>query len=247
MASTWNFFPDRDTIIKAALRRIRAYDPEDTSPVTTNQYNNASETLNMLLSAWQADGLQVWCVKTSSALTMTAGTTSYTIGNGATFNLNRPLDIMQAWIRDTTSNADTPMMIISKEVYNNLTAKTTTGTPNQLYYDAAWDGATNTGTTSTGTIYLWPAADATIAAGKRLYIVYQRPLLDFTATSDALDMPQEWYNAVRLNLALAIAPEYGIPVIEYDRLKGEAMEAKELAMGWDREKTSIYFQPYYGA
>ncbi len=241
MALSWNFFPDRDTIIKAALRRCRAYDPEDATTINTTQYNNAAETLNMLLSAWQAHGLQVWAIKTSAALTMVDGTSTYSVGNG-TFTTYRPLEIIRAWLRDS-NGADIPLEKFSKERYDQITNKSTESRPTGFYYDAAYDGSSNQGTTSNGNLYLWPVPDSTTAINYDLYFVYQRPFLDFNASTDNLDMPQEWYNAVRLNLAMAISSEYGMPVTEYDRLVKEAKDALDLAMSWDNEKTSIFLQP----
>ena len=243
MALSWNFFPDGDTIIKAALRRIRAYDPEEATTISTVQYDNARETLNMILSAWQADGLHVWTIKTTSALNLSASTGSYTIGSGATWNISyRPLDILRAYLRDT-DNIDRPLEIISKQRYDMLSNKTQEGVPSCIYFDATYDGSSNQGSTSTATVYVWPEPDTAAATEYDVILVYQRPLLDFNASTDELDMPQEWYNAVRLNLALALAPEYGMPVMDQDRLKVEADAAKELAMGWDREKTSLFIQP----
>jgi hypothetical protein len=245
MALSYNFFPDRDTLVKAALRRVRAYDPEDATTILTTQYNNASETLNFILSHWQAHGLPIWCRKvTSKALTASDGT--YTIGSGGDINVNRPLAIVQAYLRDATSAAapvDTELEIVGLQEYHAIPNKSQEGVPSKLYYDAAYDGSSNSGATAVGTIYLWPEPDTTTATNCTLYLVYQRPLLDFNATSDVLDMPQEWYEAVRLNLAWKIAPEYGMPVSEYDRLGKEAKEALDLALSWDTEQTPIYFQP----
>lgn len=244
MALSWNFFVDRDTLIKAALRRIRAYDPEDATTISTTQYNNAAETLNFIISSWQADGLHVWATKTTGALTMTASDGDYTIGSGGNFNISyRPLQIIRAWIRKTSDNTDTFLDIVPKEEYDLIPNKTQEGTPNKLYYDATYDGDTNKDSTSTGTVYLWPEPNTTIATDYRLYLVYQRPFLDFNAATDEIDFPQEWHNALRLALAASIAPEYGMPVIDYDRLVREAADAKILAMGWDREKESFKLQP----
>lgn len=241
MTLAYSFFPTRDELIAAALRRIRAFDPEDATTISTLQYTNGGMSLNYLLSAWQADGLHVWTIKTSSALTMIASQGAYTIAPAsADFTLNRPLTIIQAWTRNTTSILDTPLDIITREKYNQLSGKTQEGTPTSLYYDATYE---TQGTNAKGTMYLWPEPNTAFVAANTLYLVYQRPLLDFAATGDQLDMPQEWYNAVRLNLALALGPEYGMPVIEYDRLAKEAKDAKDLAMGWDREKGSLFIQP----
>lgn len=245
MALSYNFFPTGDTIIAAALRRCRAYDPEDTTTITTVQYTNGRETLNFLLSHWQALGLPIWCRKvTSVALTASDGT--YTIGTGGDISVNRPMAVMQAWLRDA-SNAffpiDTPLEIIGQQEYWELSSKFSTGKPSQLYYDGTYDGLSNQGANAKGTIYIWPLPDTVSAANCTLYVLYQRPLLDFNAAGDALDMPQEWYEAVRLNLAYKIAPEYGMQSSDYDRLKEEAKDALALALNWDTEQVSIFFSP----
>lgn len=245
MASTYNFFPDGDTIIKAALRRCRAYDPEDTTTISSTQYSNGRETLNFLLSHWQALGLPIWCRKvTSKALTASDG--QYSIGSGGDINVNHPLSIYQAWLRDATNATypiDTPVRVIGQQEYYQLSSKSSTGRPNVLYYDRAYEAGPNDESTALGQVYLWPLPDSTTATNCTLYLIYQRPLLDFTASTDTLDMPQEWYEAVRLNLALKIAPEYGMQSSDYDRLTIEAKNALELALAWDTEQVSIFFQP----
>lgn len=245
MASSYSFFPDGDTIIKAALRRIRAYDPEDATTITTVQYDNARETLNFILSHWQALGLPIWCRKTMNK-TLTASDGDYTVGSGADININRPLVITQAWLRDNTNATypqDIPLEIVGEQEYYGISSKSDIGRPVKLYYDGTYDGATNKGATATGTIYLWPKPDSTTATNMPLYFRYQRPLLDFNVSTDALDMPQEWYEAVRLNLAYKISPEYGLQVTDYDRLKAEAQDALTLALEWDTEQVSIFFMP----
>lgn len=246
MALSWNFFPDGDDIIKAALRRIRAADPDSAVDPTSTMLTNGRETLNFVLAQMQADGLQVWCRKTGGPFTLVASTDDYTIGaSGADWTLTRPLHIYQAWLRDSTdatNPVDIPLHIIDEQAYFLLSNKLSEGRPAQLYYNPGYDGASNQGTNSKGTIYLWPTADSTTAANCTLYFRYQRPLLNFNAATDELDMPQEWYNAVRLKLALALGSEYGIPVSEWDRLKNEADEAYETVSAWDTEKESIQIQ-----
>lgn len=246
MALSYNFFPTGDTIINASLRRIRAIDPEGGITASTTQLSNVRETLNFLLSHWQALGLPIWCRKVSGPNTLTASTASYTVGSGGDIDINRPLAIVQAWLRDSTDATnpiDVPIQIISQQEYYLLSAKSATGRPTQLYFDATYDGLSNQGTTATDSIYLWPVPDSTAASTYTLYFIYQRPLLDFNTSSDVLDMPQEWYEAVRLNLAYKIAPEYGINVQDYNSLKAEAKDALELALDWDTEQVSVFFAP----
>ena len=60
-SGTVTFNLDRDEIIKDALVDIGAIASEDTPPAAI--VNHASRKLNMLLKAWQADGLQLWLNK----------------------------------------------------------------------------------------------------------------------------------------------------------------------------------------
>lgn len=246
MALGYNFFPTRDTIINAALRRVRAIDPEGGINATTTQLSNAAETLNFLLTNWQALGLPIWCRKISGPTTLVAAQTSYTVGSGGNININRPLALTQAWLRDNTDASnpvDIPIQVISQQEYYLLSAKSASGRPTQVYFEAAYDGSSNQGSTATDNIFLWPVPDSTVASTYTLYFIYQRPLLDFNAGTDVLDMPQEWYEAIRLNLASKISTEYGIQASDYDRLKAEAQEALTLALEWDTEQVSVFFAP----
>jgi len=238
-----SFFPTALTIIDAALRAIRGKDSDIAS--STQQRTDALEALNFLVTSWQAKGMQVWCQKQGTH-TLTASTNSYTVGSGGDINQQRPLSIQMAWLRDT-SGKDNPMRIGGREEYNSFTDKTTPGVPVFLYYDPQYDlPGTNSGATAKGKIFLWPTPDATTVATYDLYFIYTRPIQDFASSSDNLDFPQEWYNAVKWNLAVEIMPEYGLPVMEQDRIRGQAKAALELVEGWDREEGSMYIQPAQG-
>lgn len=59
-----NFSINRDDIIKRALRLIGVL-PQGESP-STDQVTEASLALNGLVKAWQADGMPLWAIRTSS-------------------------------------------------------------------------------------------------------------------------------------------------------------------------------------
>lgn len=240
-----SFYPTSTTVIDAALRVVGGLDPEGGITPTTTQRNNALEALNFLVTSWQADGLQVWCQK-QGTYTLSSAVSSVTIGPGGTINVARPLSIQQAWLRDTVAspNVDTPVRVVGREEYNLLSVKTTTGTPNMIYYDPQYDlPGGNSGTTAKGTIYMWPVPDTSLATQYDLYFIYTRPLQDFSAVGDGLDFPQEWFNAIKWNLTMAIAPEYQVPIMTWDRIVKLAEDTKEAALAWDGEQTSTTFSP----
>mgnify|MGYP001611610581 CR=1 FL=1 len=117
MAEAYNYFPVASEILLGAFEIIRISDGESAQVPTTAQYTRAANALNLMLTAWQADGLQLWARKTTSFV-LTEGTINYGIGSGATINVNRPLKIYNAWRHDLNNDTDVPIQIVSEKEYN---------------------------------------------------------------------------------------------------------------------------------
>lgn len=245
MSESYSFFPDADEIITSAFELIRVYDAGSSNVPLSTQRTRAIKALNFMLTGWQADGLHLWARKTGS-FSLTQGATSYTVGSGGTVNINRPQRIYTAWRRDSSSgdNIDTPIEVISEDRYYKLPNKEQEGTPISIYYDPRYESnSVQEGSTAKGLIYVYQPADATAASNVSIYFRYQRPFTDFDSTSDTLDFPQEWGEAIKYGLAVRLAPVYGVPMLEYDRLKVVADKLKETAMGADMEDQSFFIQP----
>jgi hypothetical protein len=242
MANTYNFFPTAQSIIKSSLELLRVTDIENPNVPTTAQYTAAVQSLNFMLTGWQADGLQLWARK-STSFALTLGTTSYTCGLGGVIAVPRPLYVYQAWRHDALTGVDVPMEVVGERTYYQTPNKTQQGMPIMLYYDATNIVGTNLGTTETGTVYIWQPADAYAVTNISVFFRYQRPFLDFDGVNDQIDMPQYWLDAVKYGLATRLAPVYGTPMLEYDRINKMAKDLKEVAMGYDDEHTSLFVQP----
>lgn len=224
-----DFSVTRDDIISRALRLIGAI-AQGESP-TTEQLNEAAIALNGLVKAWQADGMPLWALKTYS-IALTSGTSSYRIGVGEFINTPKPLRVTQAYNHDTVSNVDIPMRIITKQEYNILGNKTSSGNPIQVYYDPQ---------NTYGDLYVFPVPTTVEATNNVINIIYQRPFEDFDSATDTPDFPSEWYDAVVFGLAVRLAPEYGLPVDQRQALRAEAKEIKDAALGMGTEEGSLYF------
>ena len=74
---------------------------------------------------------------------------------------------------------------------------------------------------------------------------WERRIDDFDTATDDADFPQEWHMPLTLNLAVALAPKYGVPPAQYQMLAQQAAYWKEVAEGFDRECT-VWFQPKRG-
>ncbi len=180
-------------IILSALRKIRAVSPEETPPAYQIQYG--LEALNDLLSSWSAERLLVYSLAQRTGA-LVAGTASYTIGSGATFDLTRPHRIEQAWVRINT--IDYPLEIVTHEAYNGIVDKTTQSQPDKLFYDTAY-------TSARGTVYVYPTPDASYT----LYMSNWEPLTEFSSADQSYPFPLEYKLALKTNLALLLAAEYG--------------------------------------
>lgn len=224
-----NYATSRDNLIKGALRLIGVLAQGETP--STDQVTEASEALNFLVKAWQADGMPLWGIK-EYELTLTASTAKYRIGLSQTVNISKPLRIISAY--RSTGTTDTPLTIITRDEYNRLGTKSNTGYPIQLYYDVQ---------NTYGDLYVNPVPDATVAADSTITIVYQRSFEDFDAAADEPDFPQEWFDALKYGLATRLAPEYGVPVSERQLLLQEMTRIKQEALSMGTEEGSIFFAP----
>jgi hypothetical protein len=230
-----DFSVTRNDLIKHALLNIGAIGEGDTPNST--QYTDGAMLLNMIVKARHADGMPLWAIKqTSFPLTASA---SFTIGTSQTINIARPLKILSAFTRDTAATPDSDLLItvITRDEYEALTAKESTGTPLKLYYDPQG------GQTAYGTIYLWPKPDATAIANRTCYIRYQRPFDDFDSSSDTPDFPQEWFLALLWELSWAMAPMYGRNTLERKAFLEEAVRLRNEALLFGMEEGSLYVEP----
>lgn len=223
-----NFATSRDSLIAGALRIAGATAQGETP--TATQVTEAAEALNMFVKALQADGMPLWAIK-KYAVTLTA-TADYTVGVGSTVNTPKPLKVIQAFLHNTTTEIDIPMRILTRQEYEQLGNKTSTGQPIQLFYEPLL---------TTGVLHLFPVPDTTSIANCTVKLVYQRPFEDFDVSTDEPDFPQEWYDAIKFGLADRLAPEYGLALQERQDLRSRAKELRTEALGFGTEEGSIHF------
>ena len=225
-----DFSVTRDQLIAGALRLAGAVAQGETP--TATQVSEAAEALNMMVKAWQVDGMPLWAMKQYS-ITLTASTATYEIGLSKTVNTPKPLKIVQAFLHNSTSNIDIPMVQLTRDEYNMLGNKTSSGQPIQYFYEPL---------NTYGVLHVFPVPDTTAASDNTLTIVYQRPFEDFDAANDTPDFPQEWYDALKFGLADRLAPEYGLSIQDRADLKARAREMKLDALSFGTEEGSFEFQ-----
>jgi hypothetical protein len=168
------------------------------------------------------------------------GTTTYSAASGNavftyTTQLPRALSIQSARLRNN-QGFDKMMEIKPREDYMRIPQKQLSGDPIILYYSPQ---------VTTGQVFVWPVPSD---VNKRLEITYLREIQDFDSSSDNADFPQEWLEAITFNLAVRIAPAYGINLSSggyqgNPDILVQAASYLDAMKAWDSEQPYIQIVP----
>lgn len=164
--------------------------------------NDAFVKLNWMLAQWQHKRFLVWHL--IDIVVPTTGKKSYTIGPGGDIPLAvRPDKLQSAFVRQVVqsqpSEIDYPLNILeSYEDYTRIALKGLRSFPTEVFYDTGFP---------LGTIYIWPVPEAGLYEG---HLQVKELLNSFTSLSETMVMPPEYFPAMEYNLALRLAPAYGL-------------------------------------
>jgi hypothetical protein len=187
-------------------------------------YTGASEALNMLVKAWQSDGMPLWAMS-EYTITLTDATNSYTISP-------KLLKVTQALNRNTDTNIDIPMRIVTRDEYNRLGNKTTSGNPIIVWCNPNLDDTT---------VKVFPTPTAVEAADNTIILTYQKEFSDFDASTDTPEFPKEYFDALKFALASRLSYEYGMDAQDRKQLFEQSMMLKQDALSFGTEEGSVYF------
>lgn len=149
-----------------------------------------------------------------------------------TTKINRPQRIVSAY-RRSIATQDTPIELIGRDEYAELSNKATRGKCVEAFYDPQL---------TLGVLYTWPTADL---ATDVIRFWYERAIEDFDASVDNPDFPIEWGEALAYGLADRLAPAYRLPLADRQIINAEAKVKLAQAVEFDRETASVSFAPDY--
>ena len=163
----------------------------------------------------------------------TTGATNAALGN---LSYAKPLKIIQAWIRNNTitPNIDTPMQILSKQEYNVLGSKYSTGTANSVFLDPR---------VTTSNLYLYLSPDNLVPTIYELHFNANILISDLNSGTDVPDFPIEWMQALVWGLADQLAIEYSVPANHRAEIANKAERYKADMEAYDVDNTSTFFTP----
>lgn len=231
----------RDDVINAAFRVMGVYDT--TNPPTTDDITNAAQAFNLLAKSWSIKGLKLWIVN-QITIPLVLNKTTYSIGPTGDFVTDRPYRIIVGHTRasEGVPPQDQPLIPLSRQEYDMLSLKASTGRCTQFYYDPTI--ATAGPATSNGVLYVYPTPDTYTAAYCTLQLWVHQGISDMNNGTDVPYFPSEWYEALKYGLAKALAPEYAVPAAKTQQIFSMAQEAITELENWgSNEEAGTFFQP----
>ena len=220
--------------LNSTTMRLAAVATATTLEVTTTTGMTAGDYIAVVMDDGNLHKTTIASVTDSDTVVITTGITYATAIAKAvhwfTNKIDRPQRLMQAFTRDS-SNLDTIVTVVSQQEYWALSKKNNDGRVNQVYYDPQ---------ISSGALYVWPESDTVTS---RVEMIIQKQFDDLDISTNNVEFPVEWLNAIKFNLAFYLAFEYGVSGAHLDRLEKRAMQERAAVLTYDRENTSVFFQP----
>lgn len=167
-----------------AMQEIGALGAGETP--TGEEYEAMIPRLNFMLKSWQSKGCNLWR-ETDGSITIAANTASGTLSP-------RVIDVYAA--RVVNSPNEIPLQRWEAGEYRQIPNKAQKGRPVAFYIDKQRDAVN---------MYVWPVP----TTSTEIKLDYARVIEDVVATTDNLDIPQQWIETVYMCLAARCAALFG--------------------------------------
>lgn len=181
-------------------------------------------------------------VATATSIVITATNTA-AASWGCTFkfpkgdvDIARPMRAVSARRRDNATLYETPILLLSREEYKQLTIKSSGPAPvTQVSYERQIDY---------GTLYVWPVDDSLYATPDYTVILtIQRAIDIFDTAEDTPDLPSEMFLALVYGLAEILCDDYSVEINERKLIGAKAQNYFGQLLMTDQETTSFFWQP----
>lgn len=185
------------TLVKDAMKLIGAL-AQGEEP-TAGEFEDGFNRLNELVDYWATQRLTQQTIL-RTVVDIVADQVSYTVGSGGDVDIARPEYVDDVRLLYTTSDPENEQGLVrlTDQDWQRVALKAMTNTqPTAWYYR---------NTMPTGTLYLWPIPDNSTND----FVVYTpTALTQFAAQSTSYTLAPAYARALRINLAVTLAPEFG--------------------------------------
>ena len=163
--------------------------------------NKALTRLNELIAQWSRRRWMVYHLV--DVVFQGTGATSYSIGPGGDINTNRPDAIEAGFFRQLAgvpgNTVDYNLVVLqAREDYNRIALKNLGSFPYYVFYDSDFP---------LGNIYIWPLPSSLY----EIHLSVKPPLQSFPTLDTDYNLPPEYMEAMRLNLAVRLRITYQLP------------------------------------
>ena len=222
------------TMILRSLRMIGEKPRGGT--LTADEAVECLDELNTFMEALNTERLFCYTI-TEDTFALTASTSSYTIGPGATIDTDRPTRIVDpCFIRDS-SNFDSPINLLTVEQWGKIVQKDVGFTyPTELYYDGDYTA------TSTARLYLYPSPSADLT----LHVHSWKQLANFSTVTHEVLLPPGYRRFIESNFAVDQAAGWANVTPEVAKIASDSraaikrMNAPHTVMELDSTMTGVY-------
>ena len=169
--------------------------------------NDCFDTLNMMIGEWASKRWLLY--RTEFYHIASTGAVSYTIGPGGdmdTGTQQRPDRLedgcffRQITTASSPNQIDYPLSLLeSREDYSRIGLKQLATVPQFVFYDPQYP---------LGYVYPWPVIPDTLY---ELWVLVKFQITQFANLADSIDLPSQYYGALRYNLAARVRPMYQLP------------------------------------
>jgi hypothetical protein len=182
--------------INRALRLLGVLAEGETPSASTSQ--DGLVALNQMIESWSTERLSVFCTQ-DQIFTWPAGEITRTLGPSGNFSGNRPVLFDDAtYYRDPGTNVSFGIKFINQQQYDGIAVKTVTSTyPQVIFVNMTYPDATMT-------VYPKPTRDL------EWHFISVQELSNPAVLTTNLTFPPGYLRAFVYNLAMEIAPEFGV-------------------------------------
>lgn len=221
-------FSTPERIIRYAMKDA-GYLREGQDP-TSEQFAEYSNRLNDLLNFWATQGLKLWTQEDLS-ITLVQGTQIYQLGPADTIITTRPMRVLPTgYYLDANSNRR-PIYMLSREEWMRLSQVNQQGAVTQFFVDKQQLNMN---------VYFWLIPDAVMATGTA-HLLIQQQVENFIELDETINLPREWFMAVRWGFAYEIS--IGQPSSVVLLCKNNADTYRKMVEDWDVEDADTRFSP----
>ena len=182
--------------INRALRLLGVLAEGETPSAATSQ--DGLTALNQMIESWNTERLSVFSTQ-DQIFTWPAGQITRTLGPSGNFVGNRPVLLDEAtYYRDAGTNVSYGIKFINQQQYDGIAVKTVTSTyPQVIFVNMTYPDVTMT-------VYPQPTRDL------EWHFVSVQELSNPAVLTTNLTFPPGYLRAFVYNLAMEIAPEFGV-------------------------------------